>query len=1116
MPSFPLRLLFIVLILIYPLPPVLGGEPLNEEILSQEQKTVEAAGLSDEQRKQALEWLGQAGQWLRQAESAETNRKALAQRLQTAPKRLKQLRRLLQNPALLTRQWPTLNLSRPLDQLEIQLTKEINALTALQASLEKKEEALTDLLAAVTTDGQRIAQLQRQLTAVENELKAISDKLSEPLTHTRYLALEGQRRWLLAELEWLRLRQANVAILTELTRAERDLLALQLAERQTRIERLRQAIESIRQQQTFIKAQKAEKALRAAEKEVRPEIEKNLVLWSELKGLIKKEKALKSELENLKKTEDRIRDDFDKTRRAVELLGTDEALARLLFRSFRNLPSLSALQQSAEKRHALLRKAILRRFEIEEALQHLSDLDRLTGTWLQNLPENVSKGRRAVLKLQLKEALKNRREALQALRQEYTRYLGTLSELDATEKQLVELIASYREYIEQKLLWIRYRKLPSLQQWVTPLQTFTEEKTLSRIWHQLAGHFKADPAPPLLTLLFALILLALRQRAHKDLEAMAQATHSIRSDNFLNTLRALLDTVILAAPLPILLYGIGLWLQRKAVGNDQLFALAQGLIVAGRPAATMGLLRQICRPEGLAHRHLRWLQATREQLWRHLRWFYPLAVICAFIVASTSELILTDLSLTLGRWTFAAFMVIASGLIYHLWRWDGPIISQLRASRPSWVVSYHALWLPAVVLIPLLLAIAAAVGYYYAAYYLARGLFRTLWYFVALMLVKDFLLRWIYVTERRLRYQEILRRREELKAQRAEEEHESELPPVEEPQVDFGQLGQQTRRLLHIGFFFAALAGLWLIWKDAVPALSFLEEITLPMTTTKIVGGVPKTVALTLADLVTGLILGILTMLAAKNVSGLLEFLIFQRLPMEKGARYAWTTLTQYMIAALGIYVVFASLGVQWSEIQWLLAALSVGVGFGLQEVVANFISGLILLFERPIRVGDIVTVADVTGTVSRIRIRATTILNWDRQEFIIPNKKFITGEFINWTLSDPINRVLINVGIAYGSDVHQAMDLIREVVESHPEVLEDPKPLITFEEFGDDALLIIIRAYLGTMDNRLSTITELHHGIYEKLNAAGIEIAFPQRDVHLDTRQPLEIKITDPAKEKG
>ena len=139
----------------------------------------------------------------------------------------------------------------------------------------------------------------------------------------------------------------------------------------------------------------------------------------------------------------------------------------------------------------------------------------------------------------------------------------------------------------------------------------------------------------------------------------------------------------------------------------------------------------------------------------------------------------------------------------------------------------------------------------------------------------------------------------------------------------------------------------------------------------------------------------------------------------------------------------FSTLGLQWSNIQWLVAALSVGLGFGLQEIVANFISGIILLFERPIRVGDVVTVGDVSGTVTRIRIRATTIRDFEQKELLIPNKELITGRLLNWTLSDAVTRVFLTVGVTYGSDVEKAMALILEAAVENPLVLQDPEPLM-------------------------------------------------------------------------
>jgi potassium efflux system protein len=170
---------------------------------------------------------------------------------------------------------------------------------------------------------------------------------------------------------------------------------------------------------------------------------------------------------------------------------------------------------------------------------------------------------------------------------------------------------------------------------------------------------------------------------------------------------------------------------------------------------------------------------------------------------------------------------------------------------------------------------------------------------------------------------------------------------------------------------------------------------------------------------------------------------------------------------------------------------------------VANFVCGILLLFERPIRVGDIVTLGDTTGTVIRIRSRATTVRNWDRQEVVIPNKELITGRIINWTLTDSINRIAIQVGIAYGSDTNRAGELLRQIAQENENVLDDPKPVVTFEEFGDSSLTFMLRAFLAQVEDRLSTIHALHTRIKQRFEEEGIEIAFPQRDLHIRSVDP-------------
>ena len=187
------------------------------------------------------------------------------------------------------------------------------------------------------------------------------------------------------------------------------------------------------------------------------------------------------------------------------------------------------------------------------------------------------------------------------------------------------------------------------------------------------------------------------------------------------------------------------------------------------------------------------------------------------------------------------------------------------------------------------------------------------------------------------------------------------------------------------------------------------------------------------------------------------------------------------------------------------MAALSVGLGFGLQEIVANFVSGLVILFERPVRVGDTVTVGQLTGTVSQVRIRATTITDWDRKEIIVPNKSFITEQVINWTLTDPITRIVIKVGISYGSDVDKARGVMMQTLTSLPAVLDDPEPRVYFTGFGDSSLDFVLHAYSRQLSDRLPMIDEIHRAILAALREHGIQIPFPQRDLHIQSQPEAE-----------
>ncbi|MCZ7637476.1 MAG: mechanosensitive ion channel [Verrucomicrobia bacterium] len=365
-----------------------------------------------------------------------------------------------------------------------------------------------------------------------------------------------------------------------------------------------------------------------------------------------------------------------------------------------------------------------------------------------------------------------------------------------------------------------------------------------------------------------------------------------------------------------------------------------------------------------------------------------------------------------------------------------------------------------------------------------------------------------------------------------EEQTAATLPlPEDDTQADLLTYLAQARRVLRWAFSLTLLVCLWGIWSSSLPALSALDQVPLwylsptpagvpvpsllrPSPLPPGPGGPANAGAaidaplahapfVSLWDLMLVLLAAAVTLMAARNLPGFLEMAVFSRLRFERGSGYALTATLRYAIVLVGVVVVAQGLGLSWNKVQWLAAAITVGIGFGLQEVFANFVSGLILLFERPVRVGDIVTVADVSGVVTRIQIRATTIRDWDNRELILPNKELITGRFVNWTLSDSITRILCTVGVAYHSDVRQVRELLLNIARQHPAVLAEPAPFVAFESFGDSALNFTLRAHVSRTDQRMTTLSDLNASILDAFRQAGIEIAFPQRDLHVRSLPP-------------
>jgi small-conductance mechanosensitive channel len=220
---------------------------------------------------------------------------------------------------------------------------------------------------------------------------------------------------------------------------------------------------------------------------------------------------------------------------------------------------------------------------------------------------------------------------------------------------------------------------------------------------------------------------------------------------------------------------------------------------------------------------------------------------------------------------------------------------------------------------------------------------------------------------------------------------------------------------------------------------------------------------------------------------------------LDRALQYAIAQIVSNLVLIIGIFIVLENTGIHLGALTVFAGAVGVGVGFGLQNIASNFISGLVILAERPITIGDRVEVAGVVGQVQQIRARSTVILTNDNIAMIVPNSKFIDSPVTNWTYSDPRVRFRVPIGVAYGSDVNKVREALIAAGRSNSHVLEDPAPSVFLKQFGESSIDFELVVWSSEMSHRPSRFkSDLNFAIEEKLREAGIEIPFPQRDLHI------------------
>jgi small-conductance mechanosensitive channel len=244
------------------------------------------------------------------------------------------------------------------------------------------------------------------------------------------------------------------------------------------------------------------------------------------------------------------------------------------------------------------------------------------------------------------------------------------------------------------------------------------------------------------------------------------------------------------------------------------------------------------------------------------------------------------------------------------------------------------------------------------------------------------------------------------------------------------------------------------------------------------------------------IIILVVTFILARLVRIFLEMELFTRLRLPRGVPGVISMITRYTIIAFGFFLAISAIGVDLGKFGLLAGAMGVGLGFGLRNIIENFISGLILIFERPIQVGDTVEVGDVMGNVQQIGIRSSTVKTFDGSEVIVPNASLITNQVTNWTMSDCQRRLQLPVKVAFESNPHRVLELLLKVAREHPGVLQSPEPVAIFNGFGDNCLDFILKYWVS--DNIGQTKTEVALGVYDIINESGIDTPIPKGDFNL------------------
>ena len=1018
------------------------------------------------------------------------------------PKLYQNLRSQLNNLSDEPRQVSTTLSSDALNQEILQVSSQL-----LEASrqAQQEQERARDIADSLNQLPQQQTDARRQLNEVERRIGTQGG--TTPLAQAQNLGLQAESSRLKALVDELDLAQLSANNRQELARARSDLAQKQSEQLDAYLQALRNQLNSQRQRE-------AEKALESTEllAENSENLPPNIVAQFKVNRELSQALNQQAQRMDLVASQQRqatnqtlqVRQALNTLREQSQWLGSSNLLGEALRAQVARLPEMPRPQQ-LDTEMAQLR---VQRLHFEDLLGKQPQLRLLR----QEDGEPLTEEQNRILQAQLR----TQSELLNYLLRGGDTLLLELTKLKVANGQLEDALKEVNEATHRYLFWTSDVSPIGLSWPLEIVQDLRRLISLDTV-NQLgkASMMMLTSKETLLPLFCALLLVgfSISSRRHFTafLERSSARVGKVTQDHFWLTLRTVFWSILVASPLPVLWMTLGYGLQ-SAWPFPLAVAIGDGVTATVPLLWVVMICATFARPNGLFITHFGW---PRIRVVKSMR-YYLMSI--GLIVPLIMALIMFDnlndreFSASLGRLCFLLICGALAVVTLSLKRAGIPLYLDKEGSGENMI--NRLLW-NLLLGAPLLAMLAAVIGYLATAQALLTRLETSVAIWFLLLVVYHIIRRWMLIQRRRLAFDRAKHRRAEILAQRArgEEEaaHSSSLEGTAETEVsevDLDAISTQSLRLVRSLLMLIALVSVIALWSEIHSAFGFLENISL-WDVTSTVQGVESLEPITLGAVLIAILVLIITTQLVRNLPALLELAILQHLDLTPGTGYAITTITKYLLMLIGGLVGFSMIGIEWSKLQWLVAALGVGLGFGLQEIFANFISGLIILFEKPIRIGDTVTIRDLTGSVTRINTRATTISDWDRKEIIVPNKAFITEQFINWSLSDSVTRVVLTVPAPVDANTEEVTQILIDAAHRCSLVIDTPAPEAFLVDLQQGIQIFELRIFAAEMGHRMPLRHEMHQLILAGFRQHGIDMPFPPFQMRLESVDGLKSSKT-------